>query len=165
MTFSINGILWPSHPVCMYVLLQDITALFASDKCPNYSSCEFADNDCWYITFDSEEDTQKVWLYINLLVFESVSFLFCVHASLVGGGGWLLHPDIKGDVLISVLLFDSTWCVVHDSFHSERPFISVSGKITMLVLYSFEGIGQWSFDSTFHYHTQEVHNCIVNNIV
>ena len=46
----------PFHPV------QDITALFASDKCPNYTTCEFADNDCWYVTFGSEEDTRKVRL-------------------------------------------------------------------------------------------------------
>ena len=43
-----------------YLPVQDITALFASDKCPDYNTCEFADNDCWYVTFDSEEDTQKV---------------------------------------------------------------------------------------------------------
>ena len=52
------------HCVVFCVLFQDITALFASDKCPNYSSCEFADNDCWYITFDSEEDTQKVRVHV-----------------------------------------------------------------------------------------------------
>ena len=39
---------------------QDITKLFASPKCPTYVTCEFADNDCWYVTFDSEESTQKV---------------------------------------------------------------------------------------------------------
>ena len=41
-------------------ILQQIKGLFASDLCPNFSTCEFAENDCWYITFDSEEDTQKV---------------------------------------------------------------------------------------------------------
>lgn len=50
------------HLPCGFVLVsfQDITALFASPKCPAYVTCEFADNDCWYVTFDSEEGTQKV---------------------------------------------------------------------------------------------------------
>ena len=39
---------------------QHIEGLFSSDSCPNFCTCEFAENDCWYITFDSEEDTQKV---------------------------------------------------------------------------------------------------------
>lgn len=41
--------------------VQQIEGLFSSDHCPNFSTCEFAENDCWYITFDSEEDTQKVF--------------------------------------------------------------------------------------------------------
>ena len=50
------------HLPCGFILVsfQDITALFASPKCPAYVTCEFADNDCWYVTFDSEEGTQKV---------------------------------------------------------------------------------------------------------
>ena len=61
---------------------QDITALFASPKCPAYVTCEFADNDCWYVTFDSEEGTQKVrikgrvvslcwkWMLVSLSLWE-----------------------------------------------------------------------------------------------
>ena len=41
--------------------MQQIEGLFSSDHCPNFSTCEFAENDCWYITFDSEENTQKAW--------------------------------------------------------------------------------------------------------
>ena len=41
-------------------LAQDITGLFSHESCPHCVTCEFAENDCWYVTFDSEEDTQKV---------------------------------------------------------------------------------------------------------
>jgi la-related protein 4 len=44
---------------------ERIQGLFASDLCPNFCTCEFAENDCWYITFDSEEDTQKAFAYLR----------------------------------------------------------------------------------------------------
>lgn len=55
------------------VPLQHIKGLFSSDHCPNFSTCEFAENDCWYITFDSEEDTQKVSFSLSFLL--SLSFM------------------------------------------------------------------------------------------
>lgn len=42
------------------VLPQDIVSLFSHESCPSCVTCEFADNNCWYVTFDSEESTQKV---------------------------------------------------------------------------------------------------------
>lgn len=37
--------------------------LFSGGKCPNFLSCEFAENSCWYVTFESEEDAHKVLEY------------------------------------------------------------------------------------------------------
>jgi hypothetical protein len=51
--------------LCVCPVLQRIQGLFASDLCPNFCTCEFAENDCWYITFDSEEDTQKAFAYLR----------------------------------------------------------------------------------------------------
>ncbi|CAI8027454.1 La-related protein Larp4B [Geodia barretti] len=44
---------------------KHIEGLFSSDSCPNFCTCEFAENDCWYITFDSEEDTQKAFAHLR----------------------------------------------------------------------------------------------------
>ncbi len=41
---------------------QDIMALFSGGNCPDFISCDFAENSCWYVTFASEDDAQKVRL-------------------------------------------------------------------------------------------------------
>ena len=40
--------------------IQEIRDLFDSANCPKYTNCEFAHNNSWYVTFDSESDAQKV---------------------------------------------------------------------------------------------------------
>ena len=45
---------------CLWLTLQDLVSLFANEDCPSCVTCEFADNNCWYVTFDSEESTQEV---------------------------------------------------------------------------------------------------------
>ena len=49
-----------NHTNVVHLSLQDIVSLFSHEKCPSCVTCEFADNDCWYVTFVSEESTQKV---------------------------------------------------------------------------------------------------------
>ena len=54
-----------------------ITGLFSGKTCPNCVTCQFADNDCWYVTFDSEEDTQKVREYLIEIRMHVVSVVAC----------------------------------------------------------------------------------------
>ncbi len=44
----------------LFVRVQELVALFSREGCPKCVTCEFADNNCWYVTFDSEESTQEV---------------------------------------------------------------------------------------------------------
>jgi len=40
-------------------------ALFSNESCPRPISCEFAANNSWYITFESDEDAQKAYKYLR----------------------------------------------------------------------------------------------------
>lgn len=54
-------------------------SLFSHEKCPSCVTCEFVDNNCWYVTFASEESTQKVILKGEMeggIVWPSIS-IFC----------------------------------------------------------------------------------------
>ncbi|KAL3223674.1 hypothetical protein MRX96_027257 [Rhipicephalus microplus] len=64
----------PNHKRCVLILreipestpVKDIEALFkASDKCPQFMSCEFAHNSSWYVTFESDEDAQQAYRYLR----------------------------------------------------------------------------------------------------
>lgn len=39
--------------------------LFSGENCPKCISCEFAHNNSWYVTFDSDEDAQRAYRYLR----------------------------------------------------------------------------------------------------
>lgn len=41
-------------------ILQEVESLFKNDNCPKVISVEFAHNNNWYITFQSDTDAQQV---------------------------------------------------------------------------------------------------------
>ena len=42
-----------------------IQNLFAGPACPKIASCENTHNNCWYVTFDSDEDAQRAYRYLR----------------------------------------------------------------------------------------------------
>lgn len=44
--------------------------LFAGDNCPRFISCEFAHNNSWYVTFESDEDAQRAYRFVWSHLFE-----------------------------------------------------------------------------------------------
>ncbi|XP_064646899.1 la-related protein 4-like isoform X2 [Lineus longissimus] len=63
----------PLHKRCIVILreipdstpLEDVKNLFSGKNCPNFVSCEFAHNNSWYVTFDSDEDAQRAYRYLR----------------------------------------------------------------------------------------------------
>lgn len=63
----------PNHKRCIVILreipdntpLEDVKNLFAGENCPRFISCEFAHNNSWYVTFESDEDAQKAYQYLR----------------------------------------------------------------------------------------------------
>ncbi|XP_019853836.1 PREDICTED: la-related protein 4-like [Amphimedon queenslandica] len=44
---------------------EDVFRLFSGANCPKFLSCDFAENDCWYVTFSDEEEAQEAYRYLR----------------------------------------------------------------------------------------------------
>ncbi|XP_060776254.1 la-related protein 4 [Neoarius graeffei] len=63
----------PNHKRCIIILrevpestpVEEVEALFKSEKCPRVISVEFAHNNNWYITFQSDTDAQQAYKYLR----------------------------------------------------------------------------------------------------
>ncbi|XP_072539168.1 la-related protein 4 [Salminus brasiliensis] len=63
----------PNHKRCIIILrevpettpIEEVESLFKSEKCPQVISVEFAHNNNWYITFQSDTDAQQAYKYLR----------------------------------------------------------------------------------------------------
>ncbi|RWS28103.1 la-related protein 4-like protein, partial [Leptotrombidium deliense] len=45
--------------------IKEVEDIFAGKNCPKFVSCEFAHNNSWYVTFESDEDAQRAYRYLR----------------------------------------------------------------------------------------------------
>ncbi|TRZ00035.1 hypothetical protein DNTS_033581 [Danionella cerebrum] len=63
----------PNHKRCIIILrevpettpIEEVESLFKNDNCPKVISVEFAHNNNWYITFQSDTDAQQAYRYLR----------------------------------------------------------------------------------------------------
>nr|XP_022918051.1 la-related protein 4 isoform X1 [Onthophagus taurus] len=63
----------PNHKRCIVILreipdntpIEEVKELFSGENCPRLISCEFAHNNSWYVTFESDEDAQRAYKYLR----------------------------------------------------------------------------------------------------
>ncbi len=61
--------------MCVCCSHQEVEALFKNDDCPKVISVEFAHNNNWYITFQSDTDAQQVWVCFYLEI-KQIAYLW-----------------------------------------------------------------------------------------
>ncbi|XP_071101169.1 la-related protein 4-like isoform X1 [Haliotis cracherodii] len=63
----------PNHSRCVVILreipdttpVEDVQQLFKGENCPPFVNCEFAHNNSWYVTFESDEDAQRAYQFLR----------------------------------------------------------------------------------------------------
>lgn len=68
----------PNHKRCIVILrevaddtpIEEVENLFSGEDCPSFLSCEFAHNNSWYVTFESDMEAQQAYAYLREVVKE-----------------------------------------------------------------------------------------------